>query len=388
MKQECLFEDGGEGSGSTVLTVGVTGSTASLTKAQKQFNKLVAKIAEQRQQITQWQAFVPLHLQRCAAEIDPLVERLREKHIAKVHLLDKAMDAGGLTKVQRAKVRDILIVQLSELISESEDAELVRLYDKYAEVSFDDERQSANDMLRAMASETFGIDVDEASTPEELAQRIGERMATAKAEPARPPQGGRKKSAKAIAQEAMREQAAKNASQSMREVYRKLVSELHPDREQDIEERARKTSLMQKVNNAYESGDLLALLELQLTIEQIDPAALANLADERLAHYIHVLSEQSQRLQQELFDLTEPFSAAMYGRWPRQVTPEAVQHALSDDVRELTRVLEEMDRDLLRCQDIRELKKSLKDYQIAQYEDEMLADFVELLRASPKRRRR
>jgi len=98
----------------------------------------------------------------------------------------------------------------------------------------------------------------------------------------------------------MREQAAQGASRAMREVFRKLASELHPDREPDPDERVRKTVLMQRVNQAYAAGDLLALLELQLSIEQIDASTLAGIAQDRLAHYNHVLEAQLQSLQDEL----------------------------------------------------------------------------------------
>jgi len=70
---------------------------------------------------------------------------------------------------------------------------------------------------------------------------------------------------------AQRDQAAQGGTRAVREVFRKLASELHPDRETDPAEHARKTELMQRVNQTYKAGDLLALLELQLSIEQIDP---------------------------------------------------------------------------------------------------------------------
>jgi hypothetical protein len=42
---------------------------------------------------------------------------------------------------------------------------------------------------------------------------------------------------------------------------------------------------MQRVNRAYEAQDLLALLELQLQIEQIDESHIANAGEQRLKHY-------------------------------------------------------------------------------------------------------
>ncbi|CAL1242028.1 hypothetical protein [Candidatus Methylocalor cossyra] len=51
---------------------------------------------------------------------------------------------------------------------------------------------------------------------------------------------------------------------------------------------------MQQANEAYERGnllELLELLELQLQLEYIDPAHLANLSADRLKHYIQILKD-------------------------------------------------------------------------------------------------
>jgi hypothetical protein len=84
----------------------------------------------------------------------------------------------------------------------------------------------------------------------------------------------RKPSAAAPAREERHAVEADQLKQSVRDIFRKLTSQLHPDREPDAAERARKTALMQRVNVAYAANDLLALLELQLEVEQIDQAEL------------------------------------------------------------------------------------------------------------------
>nr|WP_174863672.1 J domain-containing protein [Comamonas jiangduensis] len=98
------------------------------------------------------------------------------------------------------------------------------------------------------------------------------------------------------------------ANQSLREVYRRLASRLHPDREQDPVERARKTALMQRVNIAYEASRLMELLELQWEAEQMDPAKLAQLSDARLAPYNRMLEEQWNDLQRDVQARTQAFA--------------------------------------------------------------------------------
>jgi hypothetical protein len=106
--------------------------------------------------------------------------------------------------------------------------------------------------------------------------------------------------------QARREQAAMEVSQSVREVYRKLASALHPDRETDATERERKNALMQRANQAYERGDLLELLSMQISLIESDQGALARADDKRLQLYCQALREQQQALKQEIADVEAP----------------------------------------------------------------------------------
>jgi hypothetical protein len=372
MKQNSLFDDE-PSPGAGNLPMGIPGSAPRLSKAQKLFNTLVRKIESQRELLRLWHDFVPVYQQRYADTMEPVRRRLAEKQRAMALLLDRAWDGPSLTKRERLKVRDLLLSMLADLLGESDDEVLTRLYDKHSDVSFEEQRQEDLGLAEALASEVFGVDLGDdhgARTPEELAALLGEKLRAdqaARAEHAPPP---RKKSPKAAAKEALQEKAREHASRSLREVYRKLVSELHPDREPDAAERARKTTLMQKVNEAYEASDLLALLELQLSIEQIDAAALAGLAEERLAHYNLVLKEQLDRLQDELNDVVAPFSMMLDGL-PRRggLTPADVLGSLDTDVRHLRKVVKQLEGDLAAFGDVRALKASLKGYRIGQNDD-------------------
>lgn len=375
MKQTSLFDD--LDGGTALRSVGVPGSRGMLSKAQKLFNKLIARIESQRQLLRQWRDYVPVYQQRFASELIPLQQRLRERRIEMVALLDKAMSGKSLGKTHRAKVCDLMLGQLTELLNEAPDVELERLYDKYSDVSFGDARQDDMAFAHEMASRLFGVELDAddgACSPEDLARRIADKAQAAAAEQAQQAtarKNGRKQSAKAAAREAMREQAAEGASRAIREAFRKLVSALHPDREADPAERARKTELMQQANQAYAARDLLALLELQLSLEQIDPATLSNIAEDRLAHYNLVLEEQVQRLDEEIADVTSPFVKSMGAPLPRPFTPQAVQRALDDDLRVLQLMLQDLEADLASFADIKALKSALRHYRIEDPEDEL-----------------
>jgi hypothetical protein len=118
-----------------------------------------------------------------------------------------------------------------------------------------------------------------------------------------------KAKARAAQKQAIKEQELREAKlaskQSLRDLMRKLVSALHPDREPDDSERMRKTELMKRVNDAFERSDLLALLSLQLEIEQIAVADIAKLSDARIQQYNLVLEDQLQTLRTQQAQLRQ-----------------------------------------------------------------------------------
>lgn len=392
LNQKSLFEGPEVGGGGTLPAIGSGGKAAKLSKDQKRFNKLVADIGELRRTLARWHAFMPVYRRRVVEELEPLRLRLRERRVAMVNLLDRVVDGQGLTKRQREKVADILVRQLSDLLQAGEDAELVRLYDKYADTSYAEGRADEMNLAREMAASVFGVEIDdgfEADTPEDLIDHIAERLYVNQSEAPPDPGPARKKSAKTLAHEARLEAAARSASQSVREVFRKLASQLHPDREPDPVERERKNALMQRVNKAYADGDLLELLELQLSVEQIDAAALAGMAEERVRHYNQVLGEQLERLREELDEVTAPFMFGMPDKWHGDLAPESAGRRLDVDMHDMKLILRDLEADLEGYKDLRVLKASLAGYRLSDQfpgSDDFLDEIIR--KASPPKRRK
>jgi len=343
-----------------VKVLRVAGPAPSLTKSQRRFNALIERLRAQREELQGWQQYSIEYRLQLAERYHPLAARLRERRIAMARLWDRAMRGRELRNRERARLQILLQDLLSELLSEAEDPELVELHDRYSETSFSEEQSRLLGHLRSFASDSLDVDVSAypgGQSPEEFADWLAGRPQDGSTEPA---SKLRNKGPKHADREARAADAAEAGTRAMRDVFRKLVSELHPDREVDPAEQLRKTELMQRVNKAYAAGDLLGLLELQLSIEQIDAAALAGLAEERLRRYIHVLDEQSKRLAEELSDVLAPFVRVMSHRAPRKLTPAAVRRALEADIAELKTLMRELDMDLVRFRDIHYLRASLK----------------------------
>ncbi|SEM95274.1 hypothetical protein SAMN04487857_107185 [Pseudomonas sp. ok272] len=290
----------------TTLDVSIGGADKNpkkLTAGQRKFNGLVKKIDKQRQILLAWEAATPLYTERWHREFLPQLDILHQQSIEFVQVLSDLGERIKLSKTDRKTLTQEICGQAYELIeagncSDADQARLKVLYHQHSGRDFDTDEADDNELFNLGLQEMFGVDLGDnigRLSPEDIAQKISERFDAEQPE-------SRQKPGKKTAQQLRQETDAAQASQSVREVYRKLASALHPDREPDPVERERKTALMQRVNHAYGNRNLLELLQLQLELEHISADTLNTLAADRLKHYNRVLSEQLLELQQEAFD--------------------------------------------------------------------------------------
>jgi hypothetical protein len=141
-------------------------------------------------------------------------------------------------------------------------------------------------------------------------EKMDERRRQA-AEKRQQAKASRPKTARQIEQEritaekkAQKEAEEKMASKSVRDLYMELAKTFHPDLEPDENEKVRKTEIMQRLTAAYEGKNLLALFQIQLELECLDPNTFTNLSEEKLNAFIRVLKGQKRTLQYELDHLT------------------------------------------------------------------------------------
>lgn len=362
-------------------------SSKAATPEQNKFRKLIAKIEAVRADIVRWKNFIDEHEKQYVKKAAPLYALYREKRIEMAYLLDRHMADPLLKKTHRAKVTEILVNMLANLIAEEHNDDLVRLYDTYSQTSFSEEQADEEEFIKSVAEDLFGIDMTDVplDSPEAMADALEAQFAQAEAERENLARQ-RKKSAKALANEAKIAEIDEGATKSVRAVFRQLASALHPDRELDPAERARKTVLMQEVNRAYDARDLLALLELQLKIEQIDASSLSDLARDRLVHYNRVLEEQLLRLQDELEDITMPIALSLGEGARRTLTPAFATRAFESDLVAVRQHLDAVEDDLVRFQDVRELKEALRHSRSGPTAEEMA--LIEEMLAPPRRRGR
>lgn len=353
-----------------VKTVRIAADPAQLSKGQKAFNTLIKQIEGRRAQLAAWEAVVPAYQQKYISELLPLVDTSVNLQIELVHCLDRVYDQKGLTKTDRRMIAELISELAGEIVMERDDADLKAVYNKHSHADYEEEAAANTVLMKSMLEDVLGMDLGDdldVGSPEEIMERARAKMQEARAQFEADQQARedrrakRKKTAKQLAKEAKQQAEEQQLSQSIREVYRKLASALHPDRENDPEERQRKTALMQRANDAYARNNLLQLLELQLELEHIDQAAINSMSEDRLKHFNKVLKDQVRELDQEIMHVEGRFREQFDISPFDIVSPDTILPDLAEDIVDLKQAIRDLKKDLLAFADVKKVKAWLKD---------------------------
>ena len=272
---------------------------------QQLFNQLLEQIENQSKELGNLKTLADKHASERAAKLAPLRKQVYELQEQLVLYLDQRLQAPkGLSQRVCADVQELVCILLDELLAAGDPSPALQaVADRYEE---DDDGledgldlETSSELNRAMAKAMgVPVDNDDILSTDDMIEALMRKMqadedAAMQAHAAR--QAKRKKSPK----QKQAEQEQLDAHSALRTIYRKLASALHPDRETDPAERTRKTQLMVRVNAANDSKDLLALLRLQMEVDQINPSSVAAMADDELRGFNRMLKNQLKDLQAE-----------------------------------------------------------------------------------------
>ena len=360
------------------LQISITDAETSLSPDRKRFNTLIRQIEQARQTQADWEKHIALFRQTHARVVAPLQTELVAVTRQCLFALERLLDQPGRTKSERALLRDILLEGAGELLVESdEDKELKALFDRHSEVDFDTGQLQELQAMKAMAEEYTGFDLGDSEgirSDDDLAQRMYEQMAAQEAaeEQRRAEKAQRRR--KTPAQQ-RKEDEEKLATQSVRDIYRKLASAVHPDREPDPALRAARTELMQKINQAYAANDLLTLLETQLQIEQINASQIADLSEQRLKQFNKILAGQLDELKTAIARVQSGFCMDFGIGGGRKLDPRKLGRFIQEDTDELRAELARQRRDLRMLSDPEAARRWLKQQRRSARQADYDADF-------------
>lgn len=308
-----------------------------LAQQQTRFNALVRDIALWRAALGEWQERIVRYRQA----VEPVRRELHAAWREWVLALDHASLQPGLSRAERGQLGELVRETVASLLEGEEDAEMAAVAARHAE-----------DAPAARTRQAGAGDAADVQAPEQDWEQQAAAAAAQRAQWA-----AQRRAASAANRRRKEEQ---EASRSLRDVYRRLASALHPDREPDGQRRERKTMLMQQANQAYADGDLLGLLELQLQAEQIDAAHLATVDRRRLQHYVSVLEEQLADLQSESRRLETEFRGATGLPQGAGLQPRKADRMISSEAQRLRSDLQLLRRQIRQLSDLDVLKDWLR----------------------------
>lgn len=258
----------------------------------QKLNRLIDEIEQQKQLLLAWQHAKDEIRAYSQKALMPAYRDLYSMLYEQMQTLWNSLNLYRFSKKDTATIEDKIqtlarLLQGSHLLTQKQLDEVEKMYAYYMQASeYSKKNKKAKDQIAEPQSKGF-VAVDES-----------EDWNTDQYQAAR-------EQAKLKRQQDKQAQAEKLVNQSLKTVYLKIASIIHPDREPDESKKAEKTELLQRANEAYEQEDLFFLLKLQLEVEQSKMGSNKGLSSEQVKFYLQALEAQSQALKKQIQELID-----------------------------------------------------------------------------------
>lgn len=297
------------------LKLSVQQDSQNLSPQQKKLNRLIEQIEQQKIQLAAWQKAQAEIQQQARKTLVPIYTELHDILFQQLEQLWNSLQRYEFSKADIAQLDDKIqnlaaILKSSQVLSEQQKLKVTQIdqfYQQHAE-----HNQAKKSKKKALIEshdpmETYDqyleyeqVDVDLDGYEYDEQQHELER-----------------EQHRLNRQKQKREQAQKMAEQSLKTVYLKIASIIHPDREQDEQLKVEKTVMLQHANQAYEQQDLFYLLKLQIQVEQNRGVTQKGLSNEQVKFYKLALEAQKQQLDGQIDDIIESLD------WTKQAKSKA-----------------------------------------------------------------
>ena len=342
-----------------------------LSAEQQRFNQLLERTETLANKIEAARALADAHRIVSGTTLRPLEDQ-RDTLMRDMALwLDERLKRPGLTRKQQQMASEIICRMASGLALQGDEA-MRALHDVHSDRSLGDQERVIAADTQAYLEEILGQAVggeQQFANLEEVLQASMEQMRQQAQAHEEARAAHQAKRAKATRQTKTGQQT-QDAVGALRAIYRQLASALHPDRETDPVEHARKTSLMSEANAAYGRRDLLALLQLQLRADLADARKVSTMAKEKIAALSLLLKERADVLSRELREF-EAHTRAEFDLPPYlPLAAVGLRRHLQEQKHSFLADIGMMQRDFVRVRDDAEFKRWLRDQRRMAQEEE------------------
>lgn len=319
-------------------------SGSALAPEQQQFQKLLIKIDKMRANLDGTKRVLDEFRDGVSARVHPLEREIDQAKLTLGQVLDERLSRPGLTPKIREDITGILIFVVHQLIDGELALPAIEILERHLKLrqggdqpAVDATQPSPDDSLFSQDPELDPDDRDAVQASFEELMRSLEAEALERENEAAARGVSRKLTKKQLAAQ----EDERDAVAAMRDLYRKLVSSLHPDREPDAERRASKTIMLGKVNAAYAQKDLVTLLHLQgeAFTQDMDLAAVGASVQGKLRHFNRLLQQQLNELTAQHHELQHAAWRYYNIGWGAKLTAQNLERVLRREVEAAARVL-------------------------------------------------
>ncbi|MGE4314811.1 molecular chaperone DnaJ [Acinetobacter sp.] len=257
-------------------------------------NRLIDEIEQQKALLLAWQNAKDEIRAYSQKALMPAYRDLYATLYEQMQTLWNSLSCYDLSKSDTAVVEDKIqtlarLLQGSHLLTQKQVDEVEKMhayYQQAEEYTHKTSKKKVKDTLNDAEDETIEADDELEDWNSDQYQQAREQV-------------------KLKRQQGKQAKAAMLVNQSLKTVYLKIASIIHPDREPDESKKGEKTELLQRANEAYEQEDLFFLMKLQLEVEQSKQGSNKGLSTEQVKFYQQALEAQSQALKKQIQELID-----------------------------------------------------------------------------------
>lgn len=305
------------------LKLSVQQDSQNLSPQQKKLNRLIEQIEQQKIQLAVWQKAQAEIQQQARKTLVPIYTELHDILFQQLEQLWNSLQSYEFSKADIAQLDDKIqnlaaILKISQVLSEQQKLKVVQIdhfYQQHAEHTQFKKNKKKGVVESHDPTETYDQNSDYEQAEVDLdGYEYDKQQHEVEREQHR-----------LNRQKQKREQAQKMAEQSLKTVYLKIASIIHPDREQDEQLKVEKTEMLQHANTAYEQQDLFYLLKLQIQVEQNRGMAQKGLSNEQVKFYKLALDAQKQQLDAQIDEIIESLNWTKQTKWKAQKFSNSIQ---------------------------------------------------------------
>lgn len=386
----------------SILDLSLYQETENLSPQQKKFNRQIQKIEKLQLSLVEWQQAQQKVQQDARVELLPLYAQWHQVLFSQLEVLWQYKQSHKFAKTHLERLDKKISILVSQLLNNpnlsEEQHKLTIVIAQFYKILEDhdhlptsqvddteDDFHSEHDVdemmekqvMKEILADQLGVSEDwidfdfDLENLEEFMQKVKEKFDREEAdfiqnqlndhEREAYQKFAEKQKKKILKKQMQLEDAKKMAGQSLKSIYLKIASVIHPDRERDEQKRIEKTELLQQANTALEEKDLLTLLKLRAYTEQGDQKQAVKIANEHLKSYNLLLEDQIEQLQMELDHIIYSFDWKSSGFYKHTFKPADLAKKYQYDLREIRRKLLQDEQCLNNYKDFDCLKNLLKN---------------------------